>query len=135
MFHKERKESEVAQLCPTICDPMDTRILRPWDFLGKSTWVSWHFLLRGTSQSRDWTQVSHIVDRRFTICSTCQSFLTLDLWDSSIWLPVQNPCSTGLYCVLWILWSVIQFMDILVLSKFFILFYFQMFYLLLHRNP
>ena len=24
-----------------------TRLLRPWDFLGKSTWVSCHFLLQG----------------------------------------------------------------------------------------
>ena len=31
--------SEVAQLCPTLCDPMDTRLLRPWDFLGKSNWI------------------------------------------------------------------------------------------------
>ena len=36
------KESEVAQLCSTLCDPMDspcTKLLRPWDFLGKSTGV------------------------------------------------------------------------------------------------
>ena len=59
----EKKKSEVAQLCPTLCDPMDTRLLRPWDFLGKSTGVGCRFLLQGTS--RDWTQVSHIVDRRF----------------------------------------------------------------------
>ena len=31
--------SEVAKSCPTLCDPMDTRLLRPWDFLGKSTQV------------------------------------------------------------------------------------------------
>ena len=34
-------ESEVAQLCPTLSDPVDcmqpTRLLRPWDFPGKST--------------------------------------------------------------------------------------------------
>ena len=62
---KERKKSEVAQLCPTLCDPMDTRLLRPWDFLGKSTGVGCRFLLQGTSQPRDRTQVSHIVERRF----------------------------------------------------------------------
>ena len=32
-------ESEIAQSCPTLCDPMDTRWLCPWDFLGKSTGV------------------------------------------------------------------------------------------------
>ena len=33
--------------CPTLCDPTDTRLLRPWDFLGKSTGVGCHFLLQG----------------------------------------------------------------------------------------
>ena len=50
------KESEVAQSCPTLCDPMDTRLLCPWDFLGKSTGVGCLFLLQGTSGPRDWTQ-------------------------------------------------------------------------------
>ena len=39
--------SEVAQSCPTLCDPMDTRLLHPWDFLGTSTGVGCHFLLQG----------------------------------------------------------------------------------------
>ena len=60
-------ESEVSQSCPTLCDPMDTGLLCPWDFLGKSTEVGRLFLLQGTSQPRDRTQVSHIVDRCFTI--------------------------------------------------------------------
>ena len=32
--------------CLTLWDPMDTRLLRPWDFLGKSTGVGCHFLLQ-----------------------------------------------------------------------------------------
>ena len=36
------KWSEVAQSCPTLCDPMDC-ILGPWDFPGKSTGVGCHF--------------------------------------------------------------------------------------------
>ena len=61
----------VAQLCPTLWDPMDcsheallalgilqTRILE-WVFLPSS---------RGSSQPRDQNQVSHIADRFFTIC-------------------------------------------------------------------
>ena len=63
----EESESEVAQSYPTLCDPMDTRLLCPWDFLGKSTGVGCHFLLQGTSQPRDRTQVSHIVDRSFIV--------------------------------------------------------------------
>ena len=41
--------SEVAQLCPTLCNPMDcslTRFLRPWDFPGKNTGVGCHCLLQ-----------------------------------------------------------------------------------------
>ena len=37
--------SEVFQSCPTLCDPLDTRLLCPWDFLGKSTGVGCHCLL------------------------------------------------------------------------------------------
>ena len=49
------KWSELAQSCPTLCDPMDCSlpgsslqgILPPWDFPGKSTGVGCHFLLQG----------------------------------------------------------------------------------------
>ena len=47
--------SEVAQSCPTLYDPMDTRLLCPWDFLGKSTGAGGRFLLQGTSRHRDQT--------------------------------------------------------------------------------
>ena len=42
-------ESEVAQSCPTLSDPMDLqpyRLLHPWDFPGKSTGVGCHCLLQ-----------------------------------------------------------------------------------------
>ena len=63
-------ESEVDQLCPTLCDPMDcslpdssvhgifqARVLE-WIAISSS---------RGSSQPRDQTQVSHIAGRFFTI--------------------------------------------------------------------
>ena len=63
-------ESEVAQSCPTLCDPMDcsppgssvhgihqARILE---------WIAISFS-RGSSQPRDRTQVSHIVGRCFNL--------------------------------------------------------------------
>ena len=62
-----------AQLCPTICDPMDYRL---W---GSSVYgifqariVEWVAipLSRGSSQSKDWTQVSHIANRFFTSQAT-----------------------------------------------------------------
>ena len=63
-------ESEVAQSCPTLCDPMDcsppgssvhgifqARILE---------WAAISFS-RGSSQPRDWTQVSRITGRCFNL--------------------------------------------------------------------
>ena len=69
-----KSESEVTQSCPpTLCDPMDcsppgssvygvlqARILE---------WVAISFS-RESSRPRDWTQVSHTVDRRFTVWAT-----------------------------------------------------------------
>ena len=72
-----QSESEVAQSCPTFCDPMD------WSLPGSSVhrifqaivleWIAISFS-RGSSQPRDQTRVSHIVDRRFTIWATREAF-------------------------------------------------------------
>ena len=70
---KERKkESEVSQSCPTLCDPVDCSLP------GSSVhaifqaivleWIAISFS-RESSQLRDRTQLSHIVDRRFTVCA------------------------------------------------------------------
>ena len=69
----KESESEVAQLCPTLCNPMDcsqsgssvhgifqARVLE---------WVAIAFS-RGSSQPRDRTQVSRTAGRRFTIWAT-----------------------------------------------------------------
>ena len=61
---------KVAQSCPTFCDPMDCsppgssvhRILQARIL----AWVAIPFS-RGSSQPRDWTQVSGIVGRLFTL--------------------------------------------------------------------
>ena len=48
---KEKKESEFAQSCLSLCNPMDCSpagsSIHPWDFPGKSTGVGCHFLLQG----------------------------------------------------------------------------------------
>ena len=49
--NEEVKGSEVAQLCPTLCDPMDRS--PPGSsihgiFHGKNTGAGWHFLLQET---------------------------------------------------------------------------------------
>ena len=64
------KESEVAQSCLTLWDPVD------YSLLGSSVhgilqarilkWVAIPFS-RGSSRPRDGTQASHIVDRRFPV--------------------------------------------------------------------
>ena len=44
------KERELAQLCLTLCYPMDCSppgFSYSWNFPGKSTGVGWHFLLQG----------------------------------------------------------------------------------------
>ena len=42
-----KNESEVAQSCPTLCDPMESaRLLHPWDFPGKNTGADSDFLLQ-----------------------------------------------------------------------------------------
>ena len=72
-FKKKVKESEVAQSCPTLCDPIDCSLS------GSSVhgffqamvleWIAISFS-RGSSQPRARTRVSCIVDRRFTVWAT-----------------------------------------------------------------
>ena len=54
--------SLVAQLCPTLCDPMDhSLLLCPWGILQSRIWAS---------QPRDWTQVSCVAGGFFTAWAT-----------------------------------------------------------------
>ena len=66
-------ECEVAQSCLTLCNPMDCSLP------GSSVhgifqaivleWIAISFS-KGSSRPRDWTQVSCVVDRRFTVWAT-----------------------------------------------------------------
>ena len=75
---ERKKESEITQSCPTLCDPVDgslpgssingilqARILE---------WVSIS-ISRGSSQPRDWTHVSCIGRRFFEAPGKTQTFL------------------------------------------------------------
>ena len=70
---KVKSESEVAQSCPTFCDPVDCSlpgfsihgILQARILL----WVTISFY-RGSSQPRDWTWVSHTGGKRFNLWAT-----------------------------------------------------------------
>ena len=65
--------SEVAQSCPTLCDPMDSNIpgsaVRGIFQARILEWSTISFS-RGSSQPRDQIWVSYIADRRFTIWAT-----------------------------------------------------------------
>ena len=41
------------QSCPTLCDPIDGRLPRPWDSPGKNTGVGCHFLLQCMKVKRE----------------------------------------------------------------------------------
>ena len=74
--------SEVAQSCPTLCDPMD------YSLPGSSIhgifqvrvleWVAISFS-RGSSQPGDWIQVSCIAGRHFTTWATRKAWLIFKL--------------------------------------------------------
>ena len=74
----KESESEVAQLCPALCDPMDcsppgilkARIL-------ESVPISFS---RGSSQPRDRTQVSCIADRCFILWATREALV--EMWEN-----------------------------------------------------
>ena len=73
---RKKKESEVAQLCPTLCYPMNRSqpgfsihgTFQAWVL----EWVAISFS-RGCSRPRDWTRVSRIAGRHFTIWATRES--------------------------------------------------------------
>ena len=77
---RKESESEVAQSCPTLCDPMNCSLP------GSSVhgifqarvleWVAISFS-RGSSQLRDWTLVSHIAGRRFNLWATREALQDL----------------------------------------------------------
>ena len=86
------KVSEVAQSCPTLCDPMDcsppgfsvhgilqARILE---------WVASSFS-RGSSRPRDQTQVSHIAGRCFNLWATKPSQISTTLWMVFLIFPIK----------------------------------------------
>ena len=66
-------KSEVAQSCPTLCDPMDCNlpgfsvhgISQAWILEGVAISFS-----RGSSPPRDWTRISYIAGRCFTLWAT-----------------------------------------------------------------
>ena len=77
---KVKSESEVAQSCLTLSDPMDCSLQGPSVHgifqVRMLEWVAIPFSGR-SSWPRDWTRVSCIVGRRFTVWATRESLLVL----------------------------------------------------------
>ena len=46
MYPATAAAAKSLQSCPTLCDPIDPRLCRPWDSPGKNTGVGCHFLLQ-----------------------------------------------------------------------------------------
>ena len=70
---ESESESEVAQSCPILCDRMDCSLPGSSDHgIFQAIVLEWIAISfsRGSSQSRDRTQVSRIIDRRFTVWAT-----------------------------------------------------------------
>ena len=67
-----------AQSYLTLCNPMElkpARLLCPWDSWGKNTGVVAITFFRGSSRLRDWTWVSCIAGRVFTVWATRKAHL------------------------------------------------------------
>ena len=79
-FPSANFESEVAQSCPTLCDPMDCSLPRSslHGILQARVleWIAISFS-RGSSRPRDWTQASCISGRRFNLWATRDFFFFL----------------------------------------------------------
>ena len=73
---ESESESEVAQSCPTLCDPMDCSLpgfsLHGILQVRVLEWVAISFS-RGSSRPRDRTQVSRIPGRHFNLWATRES--------------------------------------------------------------
>ena len=80
-------ESEVAQSCPTLCDPMDYS-LPGYSVRGifQARVLEWGAIAfsRGSSQPRNRTWVSHIVGRCFAVWATTREVLGRDFNSDSL---------------------------------------------------
>ena len=94
----QRQWSEVAQWCLTLCDPTDCSLP------GSSVHGIFQAIVleliaisfsRGSSQPRDQTQVSLIIDRRFTVWTTSFSLILVP----TCWMGLAFPwgCITSWY--------------------------------------
>ena len=109
--------------CVWLCNPM----VCPWNSPGKNTGVGCHSFSRGSSQPRDWTQVSCIAGRFFTIWSTkefCLQSLSAVILEhkkiksATICHEVKGP--DGIILVFWmLLWARFSLSSFTLIKRFF----------------
>ena len=80
---------KVTQSCPTLWDPMDSTVHGILQ-AGILKWVAFPFF-RGSSQTRDWTQVSRIAGGFFTSWATREAHISLYLF-SCKWKRCERRC-------------------------------------------
>ena len=86
---KVKSESEVAQSCPTLRNPMDckpTRLLCPWDSSGKNTGVGCHFLLQCMKVKSE----SEVVQS----CPTLRDLPSMGFFRQEYWSGVPLPSTS-----------------------------------------
>ena len=101
-FHStwKKSESEVAQLCLTLCDPIDCSL--PGSSIHgifQTTVLEWVAISfsRRSSQPRDWTQVSCTAGRRFTVWATREALVLHDLSLNLFFSCISFPCLSVSY--------------------------------------
>ena len=83
------KKSKVAQLCLTLYNPMDSSLpassVQGIFQARVPEWVAISFSM-GSSQPRDWTQVSRLAGRCFTFCATREAFNPIYVYKNQSWV-------------------------------------------------
>ena len=92
-WKKVKNETEVAQSCPTLCDPKDFSLpglsIHGIVQARALEWVAISFY-RGSSRPRDWTWVSHIAGRHFTLRATREAHEVAKMLDMTEQLTLWN---------------------------------------------
>ena len=89
--------SEVAQSCPTLCDPVDCSLPgSPVHGILQASILEWVAISfsRGFSRPRDWTQISCIAGRCFNLWATREAPA---MWETWVWsLSCEDPLKEGI---------------------------------------
>ena len=91
----------VAQLCLTLCHPMDHSLSGSFvhgGSPGKNTGVGSHVLPQGSSQPKDQTQVSHIAGRLFTIWATREALSYSNGYEIETLCHLNSPFPNNQWC-------------------------------------